>query len=321
MPKVKRNEFIFEEDLLKQASNKNEIFTQMDLVSDECKEIMENPFLFNYESKEFVPSSIEDFGLVYKKKKVYLRSIIRNPSLKKSQKVRIFKKYIRKQRKEFYLKKDKLEEKKHTNEERISDVTFAYDKKARKLIIFFGVLVNFILVAMFNLGRLNFINSKWLVDVTTTLNNKLNSDVYTKTICWGSFCLVLGLLIYLICFRISCIKYKRLCKKYLKVTQKTFKVFEKKFRKLYFKVTNYYLKMIKSSSKSQQMDFKPLSFDEVWNQKNTLSNISLTQEKIKTKTEKVINYQKKHKIIKGCLYLLVLILDLILIINIVIILI
>ena len=96
---------------------KKTIFQQEDYAPNE---MLTNPFF--YKTREDRVVSLEDFairvklGLFKKKETVYLRSVIRNPNIKKSKRFSIFSKYIKENKKAFddnlYLQKEENEKKK-----------------------------------------------------------------------------------------------------------------------------------------------------------------------------------------------------------------
>ena len=68
------------------------MFSKEDFVPETDELKMTNPFLYNFKDNKNIIYSIEEFGLLYKKRKIYVGSVVRNEELSKFRKRKILKK-------------------------------------------------------------------------------------------------------------------------------------------------------------------------------------------------------------------------------------
>lgn len=222
---------------------KNELFDELDYIDEKNTEALKNPFLnFGVENNIH---TIEEYGLEYKKQKVYLSSIIRNTKLKRRKKIKIFKNYMKAQKNEFHKKITNIrirhELQNDTFKKFYIEKTSIWKKLLALLIVFVGVLCILVYSGLLK----EFINNAWINRLVDVLIQLRNDKSYINVI-FMCTCIFLGLYIFNgILYYIRSFSHLVAQKSYFKTFETKIVEIQKIFKKEYRKLKKYYIKKMR----------------------------------------------------------------------------
>ena len=269
---------------------KKTIFQQEDYAPDE---MLVNPFF--YKTREDRVVSLEDFairiklGLFKKKETVFLRSIVRNPNLKKGKRFKLFSKYIKENKKAFddnlYLQKEENEKKKD-NLKKLDIKKFKIGRLFLVLLLM-GVSV-FLSLLFISKNFAENLGVQFLIDMNEHIASRMDSYLYLLIIV-PNVMLVLYF-VYLLYFGISNHKFVKMEKRKQLAFDKYATTAKKAMNKCYKRVMKYYKHNI---FKNEQF-FEALTLDELWDLKMDISDADKKLEEEATSNKKVINRNKHY---------------------------
>ena len=280
--------YCFESDLPKEIYDKTlPMFTKEDFV-DETDEIkMINPFLYNFKNNKSIIYSIEEFGIVYKKRKIYFGSFIRNEQIKKQEKIRIIRKYFRLRKNEF--KKKHRSVKKQINKTNSKEINTKISLKVKiylVIMLIFNIAIQSLLT-----GKISNENSI-LVKLLENFNKIINITAITIAINISFLSIVFGLL-YIKSFRISVKNYNKNYKNNLNTSNKIIDCIYKTFKKEYRTTKRYYINNVKK----QLHFYTTLGLNGLWNMEYTYDDILNSKALIENENININKLCKMNKII------------------------
>ena len=269
------------------------IFTPSDYASDD---LLINPFF--YKRKENKVDSIEDFaikvklGLFKKKEVVFVHSLIRNSQIKKQKRLKLFKKYLKVNKKDF---DDNLSQRKDENEK---------DKKEFSNIDFKKVGLGKLFRALLFVAISVFLSLMFLSSVTEELDiefiNKMHNNLMEFM---GNYKLyvILGIVIvnlftvwfflYLVIFGITNMKYAKVQKRKEKAFDRYIANAKKAISKCYRRVLKYYKKNILSDN----LNYEALTLDELWDLEVSVDEADVQTEEQARKSKRIIRSNKNFE--------------------------
>ncbi len=299
---------IFYEDISKkQIDKKLPMFNKEDFVPETQKDAMKNPFL-NFGEDVHNYNTIEEFGLCYKKRNIYVGSIIRNQELSKRLKIKILKKYLRKQKKDYKEQIKNLKLKHSSTNNQIRLVEIKKTKFKYILLMFILIILNMLLVTIFtgkfwNLELNKLISNKLINKISNNLNELLSNKLWLQILLILSFASIIIILVYYMIYKIIIKRYTRKKKRYQDGFDIKIKQTNKCFVSEYQKVKRFYLKRIKE----EKIYYEALELVRLWNLDTSLNDFNDEKESLEKTTNKISTYLKIDKIIRILLILICLI--------------
>ena len=266
------------------------IFQQEDYAPDE---MLTNPFF--YKTREDRVISLEDFairvklGLFKKKEQVYLRSVVRNPNIKKSKRFKIFSKYIRENKKAFednlYLQKEENDKKK----ENLKKLDIKKFKIGRLFLVILLMAVSVFLSLLFiSKDFVSSLNLAFLEEMHEHMASRMDSYYYLLVIIPNLF-LVLYF-VYLLYFGISNHKFVKMEKRKQHAFEKYSATAKKALNKCYKRIMKYYRHNI---YKDEQF-YEALMLEELWDLKVDITDADRKLEEEATNNKKVVKRNKNY---------------------------
>lgn len=295
---MEEKEYYFESDLPREIYDKKlPMFTKDDFVqvTDELK--MTNPFLYNFKEYKNIVYSIEEFGLTYKGRKIYIGSIVRSEEIPNIRKKRILSKYLRKCKKEFvsHYRSTKKRIIKTNSKEVNNRIGLS-----NKLVLFVLLFINCIILGLMN-GKVNgLFGIEYSNEFVSNIKNILDNNVII---------VILNLSLYLIIFALLYVNlyskivrnYNQDYKNHLEKSLKTINDIYEIFKKEYSKVKKHYIKNINSS-----VIYCPTIYlDDLWNLSITFNDVIHSKEFIENKNVNVNRLNSINKIILKIMYVLI----------------
>lgn len=295
---MEEKEYYFESDLPREIYDKKlPMFTKDDFVqvTDELK--MTNPFLYNFKEYKNIVYSIEEFGLTYKGRKIYIGSIVRSEEIPNIRKKGILSKYLRKCKKEFvsHYRSTKKRIIKTNSKEVNNRIGLS-----NKLVLFVLLFINCIILGLMN-GKVNgLFGIEYSNEFVSNIKNILDNNVII---------VILNLSLYLIIFALLYVNlyskivrnYNQDYKNHLEKSLKTINDIYEIFKKEYSKVKKHYIKNINSS-----VIYCPTIYlDDLWNLSITFNDVIHSKEFIENKNVNVNRLNSINKIILKIMYVLI----------------
>ena len=269
---------------------KKTIFQQEDYAPNE---MLTNPFF--YKTREDRVVSLEDFairvklGLFKKRETVYLRSVIRNPNIKKSKRFSIFSKYIKENKKSFddnlYLQKEENEKKK----DNLKKLDIKKFKIGRLFLVFILIAISVFLTLLFiSKDFVLKLGVPILEEMNGHIASRLNSYFYLLIIIPNLF-LVLYL-VYLLYFGISNHKFVKMEKRRQLAFERYAATSKKAMNKCYKRIMKYYKYNIYKGGQF----FEALMLDELWDLKIEIDDADKKLEEEATTNKKIVKINKHY---------------------------
>lgn len=295
---MEEKEYYFESDLPKEIYDKKlPMFGKDDFVPDTDMIKMTNPFLYNFKEYKNIVYSIEEFGLVYKKRNIFIGSIVRNEDLSKNTKKRVLRKHFKKCKKEF-VSKYKITKKQviKTNSKEIkNDVNILI-----KLIIFIVLIVNSFIIGLMN-GKINdLIGVEYSMEFINNLESIVSNSTISIVVNFSLYILIFTLL-YMNFYSKIINNYNHEYKDNLNNSIKTVDDILSIFKKEYSKTKKYYL----TNMDSNIIYCPTIYLDGLWNLDITFNDILFSKFIIEDKNINVVRLSKFNKIILKCMYILI----------------
>lgn len=291
---MKNKDIIFEEDLNKH--NKYPMFDECDYVQENNTKVMNNPFLEFCDDNNRSLYTIEDYGLTYKKKKIYIGSFIRNEYIKTKEKIKVFKKYLKKQKKDFNKNVKSIQKDKAVTNDIFENIDISKRKTSNIFIWMLCLVMNTIIIILVKSA----FNNKFINSVSITLINKFNNQTWFKIIDIVSIISITVLFLEYIIYKIINGKIMYLKKNYNKDFMKNLNNIKKCFKNEYKKIIRFYSKKILRKEKY----YEALSLDTIWSNERTLKQFDNKKNEAETKT---IDYKKfiKYDNVINTLFLII----------------
>lgn len=296
--RMDEKEYYFESDLPREIyDEKLPMFTKDDFVQETDELKMSNPFLYNFKECKNVVYSIEEFGLVYKKRKIFIGSIVRNEEIPNYRKKKILSKYLRKCKKEF-VSRYRLTKKRiiKTNSKELNNKIGL----SNKIVLFVLLLINCIILGLMN-GKINeILGIEYSNEFVLNIENVLKNDIIT---------MILNLSLYLIIFAILHVNlYSKIINNYnydyknhIDNSLKTLNNIYDIFKKEYSKVKKHYIMKINSS-----VIYCPTIYlDNLWNLNVTFNDVIHSKEFIENKNINVNRFNRINKYILKSMFVLI----------------
>ena len=268
----------------------NLIFNESDYAK---KDALVNPFFYKREEDRVL--SLEDFAVVYKqgafKKKevVYLRSVIRNSLIKKKRRLRVFKKYIRKNKKDFDNNIALQQEKYNQDKKELKN--FDFNKVTFKR-MFFSIILMILGIALgllFMPSIANMTGLSFIITMNEHIQSRMSNVFMAIAVAPGAFAIINFL--YLCYFSLA-------NHKYVKIQQRKFKAFDRylvkarhAIKKCYKRINKYYKKQILSDN----FMYEALTLDELWDLNVDYNEDDLEKEEVARNNKKVVKRNKHYK--------------------------
>ena len=228
------------------------------------------------------------FRLFKKKEIVYLRSVIRNPEIKKNKRLRIFKKYLRNQKKDFDDNIALQQEKNDKEKKELKSINFEKVSFKRKFLSFLLVILSLAFSSLYIKSVVDMIGIEFLKTINEGIqelgNIFLGVMIITNVLTIGNF-------IYLLYFSIA-------NRKHVKTQQRMFRSFEKyldnarkAIKKCYKRVSKYYKKQILSDS----FMYEALTLDELWDLNVNYDEEDLKKEEAARNNKRIVKRNKHYK--------------------------
>lgn len=266
------------------------IFTPSDYASSE---LIVNPFFYKRKEDKF--DSVEDFalkvklGLFKKKEIVYVQSLIRNSQIDKKKRFKIFKKYLKVNKKDFDANLANQKEENEKDKKEFSSIEF---KKVGLLKLFRALLFLALSVAlslMFLEKVTNLIPFAFVEKMHTNLMTFMEN--YKLYVILGIVVVNLftaWFFIYLIVFGLANKKYARVQKRKQKAFERYIVSAKKAISKCYKRVIKYYKKNILSDN----LNYEALTLDELWDLDVAISEEDSETEEQAKKSKRIIRSNK-----------------------------
>lgn len=305
MKNKKLENVIFYEDIKReQIDQKLPMFDKDDFVPEDKQDAMNNPFL-NFGKNIQNYNTIEEFGLQYKKRNIYVGSIIRNRELSKRLKTKILKKYLKKQKKDFKKQINTLKDNYPSTKNLIKLVEIKSTKFKYILLMFILIILNILLLVLFR-GKLgnykleNMTSSKWINKLSISLIELLSEKIWIKVLFISSFASIMIIIVYFIIYKLIVKKYTNEKKKYQNRFDIQIKRTNKCFVSEYRKVKRFYLKKINEGT----LYYEALGLAKLWDLDTSLNDFNEEKNRLENRTNKISTYLKIDKIVKLLLILI-----------------
>lgn len=308
---MKNKNIIFDDELKDKEIRKLPMFDKNDYVCENELEPMNNPFMDFGNSDNRHLYTIEDYGLVYKKKRIYVGSIIRNHVLSTNKKIKIFVSYLKKQKKDFGKQIKGIQKRSNNTTEYLNDLKFTKFNFKRFIIVLLLIILNTFILSIL---KINNFKNEWILRISRSFLERFNSILWFKLVIIFS---VVSLIMYLLCVVINIIvinKHKRYTDNYQEQFNKNIKNVKKCFYREYKNIKSYYLKKIKQ----KEIYFEALSLDRIWNNDISLGDFDNSKTDFENDVIKLKKFIKIIKIIKVLLLIIAIITNMILLINVII---
>ena len=308
---MKNKNIIFDEELKDKETRKLPMFDKNDYVSDNELEPMNNPFMDFGNSDNRHLYTIEDYGLVYKKKRIYVGSIIRNHVLSTNKKIKIFESYLKKQKKDFGKQIKSIQKRSNNTTEYLNDLKLTKFNFKRFIIVLLLIILNTFILSIL---KINNFKNEWILRISRIFLERFNSILWFKLVIIFS---VVSLVMYLLCVVINITvidKYKRYTDNYQEQFNMNIKNVKKSFYREYKNIKNYYLKKIKQ----KEIYCEALSLDRIWNNDISLRDFDNSKTDFENDVIKLKKIIKIIRIIKVLLLAIAIITNMILLINVII---
>lgn len=291
-------EYYFDSDLPKEIYDKKlPMFSKEDFVPETDELKMTNPFLYNFKDNKNIIYSIEEFGLLYKKRKIYVGSVVRNEELSKFRKRKILKKYFNDCKKEFILKyrQTKKQVLKSNSKEVKNEISLI-----NRILLYILLIINCTIIGLMS-GKVNdALGIEYSNEFLTNLKVIISNDVLVTIINISLYLLVFTILYIKLYFKIIN-NYNFDYKVYLTYSIKTLDDILELFKKEYEKAKKHYVRKINSS-----IIYCPtISLDGLWNLEISFNDIISSKLNIETKNINTMKLSKVNKIILKCMNILI----------------
>lgn len=280
-----------------ELKNKDVIFTESDYAT---KNELVNPFLYRRsEQNKFI--SIEDFALMYrvklfkKREIVFLRSIIRNDSIKKSKRARVFNKYLKQQKKDFKESIVKQTEENTSKLTTFKELSINKVKFKTKFIVFIIAILSIFMTMLYFTKFTNLLNIGFITTINTHIKSRIN--FYFILLPIGACLSAIGYLIYLISFTKDNKENRKLQTKNFKNFEKYLDASKKSFRKCYNRIRKYYNKNIRNNN----LSYEALSLDEMWDLKIDYQDANTINDELEKNNLRLEKKNRSFKKINGLL--------------------
>lgn len=265
------------------------IFTESDYAN---KEMLMNPFFYKREEDRVL--SLEDFaltiklGLFKKKETVYLRSVIRNSEIKKGKRLRIFKKYLRKNKKDFDNNIALQEEKNNQDKKELKNFNFGKVTFKRKLLSFLLMIIGVLLCLLTTNIPSSLLSG---IDIIDTMNEHIQSRMSITGLLVATIGFSVVNFLYLIYFSIANRKYVRVQERKYRAFEKYLVLARKAIKKCYKRVSKYYKKQILSDT----FMYEALTLDELWDLNVNYNEDDIKYEEAGKNNKRVVKRNKHYK--------------------------
>lgn len=308
---MKNKNIIFEDELKNNKTSKLPMFDENDYVCENELEPMNNPFMDFGNSDNRNLYTIEDYGLVYKKKKIYVGSVIRNHILSTNKKIKIFVSYLKKQKKDFVKQIKGIEKRSNNTTECLNDLKFTKFNVKQFIIVLILIILN---TFMLSILKINNFKNEWILRISRNILEKSNSLLWFKLVIIFS---VVSIVLYLLCSLIYLFvinKYKNEANNYQEQFNKNIKIVKKCFYKEYKNIKSYYINKIKQ----KEIYYEAFSLDRIWNNDISMRDFDDSKTDFENDIIKLKKFIKIIKIMKILLLSIAIITNVILLINVII---
>ena len=264
------------------------VFTESDYAS---KEMLINPFFYKREEDRVL--SLEDFaltiklGLFKKKETVYLRSVIRNSEIKKGKRLRLFKKYLRKNKKDFDNNIALQEEKNNQDKKELKNFNFGKVTFKRKFLSFLLMIIG---IALSMLATKK-VASMLGIEFIEKMNEHIASRMSITWLLVATIAFSVVNFLYLIYFSIANRKYVRIQERKYRAFEKYLVQARKAIKKCYKRVLKYYKKQISSDT----FMYEALTLDELWDLNVSYNEDDIKYEEAGKNNKRVVKRNKHFK--------------------------
>ncbi len=308
---MKNKNIIFEDELKNNKSSKLPMFDENDYVCENELEPMDNPFMDFGNSDNRNLYTIEDYGLVYKSKKIYVGSIIRNHVLSTNKKIKIFVSYLKKQKKDFVRQIKGIEKRSNNATEYLNGLKYSKFNIKEFIIALILIIFN---AFMLSILKINNLKNEWILRISRSILEKSNSLMWFKVVIIFS---VVSIALYLLCSLVYLFvinKHKKEANSYQEQFNKNIKIVKKCFYKEYKNIKSYYINKIKR----KEIYYEALSLDRIWNNNISFRDFDDSKSNFENDIIKLKKFIRIFKIIKILLLSIAIITNMILFINVII---
>ena len=271
---------------------KKVLFTGEDYASED---LLINPF--TYKSSDEKVESIEDFaiqvkfGLFSKKDTVYVRSIVRNGLINKRKRFDIFKKYLRKNKKEYEKNIGSKRTENSQSKKDFSDIDFKRVSIIKYFVSFVYICLSLALTLMFFSGVISKIGVNFLIRVNEGLKSIIDWNKYAVYAGLVIINLIsIGYFVYLVVFGITNNRFVRMQKRKYREMEKYYASVDRAINICYRKALKYYRKNIYRGS----LSYEALVLYELWDLRPHIDINDMKMEAEARESRKIIRRNKRY---------------------------
>ena len=259
-------------------------------------DLLINPFRYN--NSDGIVESLEDFaiqvkfGLFSKKETVYVRSIVRNALISKRKRFDIFKKYLRRNKKEYEKNIGSKRTENSRSKKDFSEIEFKRVSIIKMIIAVIYIGLSVALSMMF----FSDIVSKFEVEFLTKISEGLQAIVnWNKYVVYGILGLVnliaIWYFVYLLVFSITNNRFVRIQKRKYREMEKYYSAVNKAINVCYKKALKYYRKNIFRGN----LSYEALVLYELWDLRPHVNQDDARIEAQARESKKIIRRNKRYE--------------------------